>query len=113
METSKIEQLRQGDIFLERVEKPDLSKLIPRNRDAATNKMIVARGEKTGHMHWFEKTQSQIFESSSVCYLLLEEDDVMKHQEHPFLNVPAGTYRMIQQREYSPNEVKRELRVVD
>ena len=54
METSKIEQLRQGDIFLERVEKPDLSKLIPRNRDAATNKMIVARGEKSGHMHWFE-----------------------------------------------------------
>lgn len=100
---------RQGDIILEEVEKlPDGVVLDSRE--------FVAIGE-TGHQH---KIQADVYTplieiptievkewpKKEDTWLIVKDDQIMTHEEHPLLNVPKGIYKLRRVRSFTP---KREM----
>ena len=149
-----IKQYRQGDVLIERVERPaaNLTKV------EGQKTIILARGEATGHHHGFaadvvdeyrddagqrffavrgkplkdrlrvirewknqvlvehpqfgliEFAKSDVFVEDGMAGI---EGDfaVLRHEEHTAQGIPAGFYRggvggEVQQREYTPQEVR-------
>jgi coproporphyrinogen III oxidase len=69
---------------------------------------ILAEGEATGHAHvlikgtLFEKDGQLFFNSSKVTGVI--------HQEHAQIQLPAGAYKVIRQREYVPAAPPQQVR---
>lgn len=100
-------QYRQGDLLIERVSE------LPSGL-TQQHGQVIAAGEKTGHVH--RLTSGQVYRSASptVCFFTLGEDAFLEHDEHPTLGIPAGTYKVLQQREYVPRSTsERTVRVMD
>jgi hypothetical protein len=100
---------RQGDVLLVPVTPGDLpTGAVPAPRDRS-GRMILARGEATGHAHVINGPDTE---------LLADRDDIdrlfvqimtrgrLVHEEHGAIAVPAGTYRVIRQREYIPGSYR-------
>jgi hypothetical protein len=96
---------RQGDVLLVPVPPAEVpATAVPAPRDR-TGRMILARGEATGHAH-------VIVGPDTV--LLADRDDIDRlfvkiitrarvvHEEHGTITIPAGSYRIVRQREYIP-----------
>ena len=101
----KTMQYRQGDVFLELVaEIPEKLKTIP----ATSGRLILARGESTGHHHSIKSGSSQLMSTpNGEMFLLVQEGDaLLEHQEHAPINLPPGQYRVHIQREYSPEAIR-------
>lgn len=98
-------QVRQGDVFLERVDAlPDQRrKLAPRG-----SRIVLADGELTGHAHTLPASAGALYapEAEGDTYLQLRRPALLRHQEHDPIELPAGTYRVRRQREYSPEEIR-------
>lgn len=108
---------RQGDVLLVPV------KGIPTNYKKLVTKgaIILALGEVTGHSHaltaatWLVDACADIAETRAFAtgamidrplYVEVVEDTTLTHQEHDTLAIPVGIYRVIRQREYSPEEIR-------
>lgn len=96
-------QFRQGDVFIERIESlPEDLKPVP-----CEGRVILARGEATGHHHSFGASSAALMEApSGERFLSLGQRATLSHQEHDSIVVPAGTYRVRRQREYSPEDIR-------
>jgi len=91
---------RQGDIFFVRVDD------IP-NLEAAkqVKNGVIARGETTGHMH---RVSQASLAAGAVLYAIgrglflkaSESGAAIVHEEHKAVNLPAGTYAVVPQREF-------------
>lgn len=70
--------------------------------------LILARGEATGHAHRVEPTeQSELFEEDGTLYLRVSGVTArVVHEEHDTIALPAGEYRVWQQREYAPDDIR-------
>lgn len=93
-------QVRQGDVFLERVEKIPAG-LKERKRDKG--RVILAYGEVTGHAHAIEEDASAaIFDGvEDDFYLRIGSPTGLVHEEHARIDLPEGLYRGRIQREWS------------
>lgn len=104
-------QLRQGDVLLAAVESipPDSS---PEPR---AGRIVLAEGEATGHAHAIEEADARTFTHGSQRFLLVRSRAQLIHEEHAPIEVPAGNWRIVIQREYQPGPVMSEAwrRVVD
>jgi hypothetical protein len=94
---------RQGDVLLvECGDVPADAKPLKRQR----GKLILARGEVTGHHHAVLERDAELVESESAKAVFLKimgsGPALLTHQEHAPIEVPPGTYRVVQQREYTP-----------
>lgn len=99
---------RQGDVLLVRVDA-----LPP---DAAACKVegdvILAYGEVTGHAHRLAPATVKPFAKGGVWsptaerFIQALEGAQLTHEEHATIPLPAGVYRVVQQREYSPEEIR-------
>lgn len=100
-------QFRQGDVLLERIEERPA---VATNRLPAENgRVILAHGEATGHAHSVAGSSGVLYqgETTSVTYLEVEAALAMlTHEEHGVIRLPAGTYRVRRQREYSPEAIR-------
>jgi hypothetical protein len=105
-------QIRQGDIFIERVSKlPKKEAPVP----LENGKVVLAHGEVTGHSHTIESPQlatmwkvKQAFSALGPDYALkLKEDTAVVHQEHGRIALPKGCYIVRRQREYAPESIRR------
>jgi len=88
--------IRQGDVLLVPVDSK------PQNNAKTTNKVILAEGEVTGHNHVLE-AKNMITWGDFVC-IPDGETGVLSHPDHdpePVAVVPAGTYQIVHQREYT------------
>lgn len=109
------EQYRQGDVLIECVgntPEPDTAKRML--------SVILAEGEVTGHHHKLELDQADWWKGDSKTefmslthwrdgrdqFFAAEVPATVTHQEHNKIDLPAGTYRVIRQREYSPEEIR-------
>ena len=112
-------QYRQGDILLVRVDDGE-----PRGRPALKKqkpekgRLILARGEATGHHHSVlagaEGTSELLAGPNDDMYLLVQEGiALLEHQEHGTIKVDKGTYKVIRQRQYSPEMPQRQTFVTD
>lgn len=100
--------LRQGDILLVRVGDAE---------DAGESQPVtVGHGEATGHTHvveaartlsgdqlaWSLFARTGEWNGDGDPLLAVDAPTRITHQEHAALDVPAGVYRVVRQREYEP-----------
>lgn len=74
-------------------------------RSAST---ILVRGEITGHSHRVEDAnaaQVWIARNGEIYLKILAATRII-HEEHQPITLPPGTYRVWQQREYTPGQVR-------
>ena len=96
------EQFRQGDVLLARV------RVIPASaRVSAKHSLVLAEGELTGHAHRIvEDDAVMLTTAESATFVKLARKAELVHEEHASIELPAGTYRVIRQREYTPTEIQ-------
>lgn len=70
---------------------------------------VLARGEVTGHSHRVaEIGAAELWEAMGLTYLTITaETATLIHDEHKPIVLPHGTYRFWQQREYTPQAIRR------
>jgi hypothetical protein len=104
MKNSKRFIVRQGDVLITRVDSiPADAK--PKKKDKGM--VILAYGEVTGHAHRIERSDiAELHDADRQgTFLVLAEDTAVVHEEHSRLDLPAGTYRIEIQREYTPEAI--------
>ena len=104
---------RQGDVLIIPIKSGARGKDI---REAG--RVILAHGEATGHAHEVvsDEPDSLTFEEISddvdtlrgarLLRVTGTGKAVVRHQEHSPIELPAGTYRVIRQREYFPQAIR-------
>ena len=100
---------RQGDVGIQAIDAlPDnLKPHVPEDK----HRIVIAHGEVTGHAHAiYELDDIEMFEDEAgTLYMRNSKDKVIKHEEHAPLEIPAGTHKFIQQREYTPEGIRNVL----
>lgn len=107
-------QYRQGDVLVEQI----------RRKRARTGRLvtdagrvILAYGEVTGHAHAVveddrrspmeELPAAQLFEEpDGARYLFVDRPCALVHEEHGRIALAPGCYRVVRQREYSPEAIR-------
>lgn len=98
-------QYRQGDVLIERVDNIDKKQVMARE----DGRVILAHGEVTGHAHAITDknvTQFSTDESGVTEMEIKKAMALLKHEEHGTIKIPSGNYRVIRQREYSPEAIR-------
>lgn len=102
----KLEQYRQGDVFVERVSADVLDqphKPVPRDK----GRVILAYGEVTGHAHAICEPEAEMVElETGERFVSTTTGIKLVHEEHATIPLPAGTYKVTRQREYSPEAIR-------
>lgn len=130
-------QVRQGDVYLKPADMPaGKGKKIKAER----GRLILARGEATGHHHSVSADVAELIDFDGKVALVVKGDrlelydqnmtvkcaqygnepvplwkavlagavgELLIHQEHTAEVVDPGTYWIIRQREYHPQEIRR------
>lgn len=97
---------RQGDVLVREVSTKEFSRRSGAEVATENGRIILARGEATGHNHSIDARMGRMFEDSrpGICYLLLDEPGLLEYQEHPPISLPKGVYEVIRQRECEPRQ---------
>ena len=99
--------LRQGDVLIQRIRSlpKDAKKLAREN-----GRVVLVHGEATGHHHSLSEPNCALYDSAAeigVTFLEVQEAmAALTHQEHSTINLEPGIYKVIRQREYSPQEIR-------
>jgi len=92
--------IRQGDVLLKGIEK------LPSGETTRCEVLTLAYGEATGHSHTlYPAVEGGIVNEVIVngkCFIQVETDFFLRHQEHRELRIPPGVYEIIIEREYDP-----------
>lgn len=96
----KLKQIQQGDVLLQEVGHiPIDAEQIP-----TENRVILARGEKTGHSHVINSDQARLWtltrDGITELYLEVQTPVTIVHDEHKPLPIPKGNYRVGRVKEY-------------
>lgn len=92
---------RQGDILIVECSDPQGPFLEPIFGD--NRGIVLAEGEVTGHCHAIPEVEVTAFGVMLRPELVISPIDfTIVHPEHDTVRVPAGSYRIIPQREYDP-----------
>lgn len=97
----KLLMFRQGDILLAEVRR------MPRNASPFVDQeaaRILALGEQTGHKHRITGGTVYMAGPSNARrrVVVLDQPAELVHEEHGPIQVPAGTFEVVQQRTYVP-----------
>jgi len=97
-------QYRQGDVWIEEVnEIPSEVSAIKREKGF----VILAHGEVTGHFHGIKNRVAKFYQhETGDRFLDLSKPCDLTHQEHSTITLPPGKYRVVQQREYTPEAIR-------
>jgi hypothetical protein len=103
---------RQGDVLLQRVPTRPRTGADAREQ----GRIILAHGEVTGHAHEVVPAEitaitdmpaAQFFqEPDGTRFLFVERPCALIHQEHGPIALMPGCYRVVRQREYSPEAIR-------
>mgnify|MGYP001616050361 CR=1 FL=1 len=104
-----------------------LASTIPSKRMAIAplgSRLIVARGEATGHHHSFPSRDVKLYEAepgvpfeiempdgtlADALFARVLQDAPLEHQEHSTVIVPKQDYWIVMPREYTPNAIVRSV----
>jgi hypothetical protein len=96
-------QYAQGDVLIVPVAKiPDGLEAQP-----ATDSLLIAEGEATGHAHVVKSPRISAWGARENLFFNLGQAGAVVHEEHDAIELPAGNYRVIHQREYDGEEGRR------
>lgn len=109
---------RQGDVLIVAISPDDVPRAaVPLKREGG--KAILAHGEVTGHHHAILDPDVDLLttdddplvtaDEAAELYLLVHgtEPVELTHQEHETIVVDPGAYKVVRQREYSPERIAR------
>lgn len=89
--------LQHGDVLIkEVVELPKGVRKVAREN----GRIIVARGEATGHNHAIAEKGAILYELKGDLYLEVAEPVTITHEEHKPLEIPEGIYQIGRVKEY-------------
>ena len=91
-------QIRQGDVLLTPIAAPPNPRRVT---DAEGRPLAGVRiaGERTGHAH---ELAARVYDDGDRRVVFLERPEVLTHQEHRHIEVPAGWWEVRLQREHVP-----------
>ena len=100
---------RQGDVLLVPVAE------MPEGRpvEADGGRLVLARGEATGHHHSVAVEDGELFDTAEGVYLRIMTTTPLEHQEHGSITLDPGVYRVLRQREYAPGAIDRMVALLD
>jgi hypothetical protein len=91
---------RHGDVLIA------ATQTIPEQAKKKTQP-ILAYGEVTGHTHRIEHaSDAEVWEYQNELFLHVLVPTRVVHEEHHPIALPPGIYRVWQQREYTPQEIR-------
>lgn len=94
---------RQGDVLL-------ISAKLPKGAEKQSMQapIVLAYGEVTGHAHKIDERDAEYWTAGGERFIRVALGQVanLVHEEHSTIPLPSGTYRVVQQREYSPEEIR-------
>ena len=98
---------RQGDVLIIPVAKLPANL---ENVDRENGRIVLAHGEVTGHAHAIKDQRAALFRDPKLAAIFMhvtgDAPVALEHEEHSTIQVPPGDYRVIRQREYSPEEIR-------
>lgn len=101
----KTKQYRQGDVLIERV-----TKIVRKEtKRKSLHRIVLAEGEATGHAHVLEtdpKDPADWWKDGEEQFASVNGPAVVVHEEHSSIKLEEGTYKIIRQREYSPEAIR-------
>lgn len=105
-------QFRQGDIFLEKIDSIQDCEPSKKNSiegEEVDNSIILALGEATGHAHALRNIDGKAIlmkdKNSENYFLMVLKECDLTHEEHSKIQLPIGNYKVIRQRQYTPNKI--------
>jgi hypothetical protein len=95
---------RQGDVLIQRIQQsiPKEAELIPNDNE----RVILAYGEVTGHAHALPAQKSSLYMWKGDRLLEIKEATSLTHEEHAPIALQPGVYKVIQQKEYTPQGLR-------
>jgi hypothetical protein len=103
----------QGDILIERVlDREPSGDMIPAGPDGA---VVLAEGEMTGHRHAIFDAVTMFRDDALardiptdlyIGHIKVDETARIQHDEHSTIGLTKGTWRVRQQRELEPQDVR-------
>lgn len=97
--------LRQGDVLLVPV------RALPKGAKDETpdGRLVLAFGESTGHAHAIENEHQscRYWTAGGERFLQVLVTSELRHEEHAPISLPPGIYKLPQQVEYTPAELRR------
>jgi len=100
---------RQGDVLLV----PVAAMPTGRPVEAENGRLVLARGEATGHHHSVAVSDAELIDSAEGVFLRIMAATPLEHQEHGAITLEPGVYRVVRQREYAPGAVDRMVALLD
>ena len=99
-----MKMFRQGDVLIVAVDKlPENLSPVPRENGA----VVLAHGEATGHTHAVRAKNATLYSANAERFLRVTKRSVaLLHEEHSPITIAPGVYKVIRQREYSPEEIR-------
>ena len=103
-------QAAQGDMLITKIDH------LPKNVTPLKleNDVYVLAHSETGHHHVVDPRHVQVYEAANdsfVSYMVVEHPTALKHlrsfDTHAPVSIPAGTYRINRQREYTAEGFRR------
>jgi hypothetical protein len=97
---------RQGDVLLIQIDSTELPARPARLDRDEHGRLVLARGEATGHAHAVATAAAELLADPDDLgrrFLVLASEAQLAHDEHAPIPLPAGTYRVVRQREYTPS----------
>ena len=96
---------RQGDVLLVPVGAiPAGARKGRRDR----GRIVLAYGERTGHAHAIESKAVALLQRRGDRFVRVPaEGAALRHEEHGPIDLAPGSYRVVVQREYTPERVVR------
>lgn len=98
---------RQGDVMIRQIKQlpPDAKDTTPDDR------IVLAYGEVTGHAHAIAPGQAREFSLADAAgavrrFLSVVSEATVRHEEHAPIPLGPGFFEIIQQREYTPEEIR-------
>lgn len=97
---------RQGDVALVAMDSAEAHRVVDGAKlvERASGGLVLAYGEQTGHSHTIVRAGVKMYERGEERVIVSAVPFGVYHQEHEALKVPAGTYRVIRQREWTDDD---------
>ena len=98
MRKTNLQQFRQGDVLITTVGDSEAGDVVP----ADNGRIVLAYGEVTGHAHALPADAGMLamLADTDDRLLTLTRREMLRHEEHAPIQLPAGQLRITVQREW-------------
>ena len=95
-------QVRQGDLLLTKI---DTKKGKAVKQTVENGRLVLLRGEQTGHAHTVEADKATLKSWEDILMLEVKEDTELTHDEHNPIPLDPGVYEVRTQRRFNYDDL--------